>query len=285
MPQAGQRVETLPRVEEIAARIREAPPEVPDKRAEIARVVASIAETVRPRRIVLYGSWAYGTPTAESDVDLMVEMDGPGSPHDEGRRIQQAISSLPSRRVHVVVFTPKQVRRDLREHSFFMRDIMLKGIALYEREGMDADDEGLDDLDDDPNDDMPGIKHVTQRWLRTAERDYRIATRLLDDDDPDFNNACFHAQQSAEKNMKALLQEHAIEFPRTHNLAELADLAQSVIPELTSRGEELERLTECAVAARYIETDIKAAAANEAERIAAWVRALVRRSLGVPEDK
>ena len=83
--------------------------------------------------------------------------------------------------------------------------------------------------------------------------------------------------------MKALLQEHEIEFPRTHSLAELATLAGSVIPELASRKADLDRLTKCAVAARYIEIRIGASRANKAAQTAGWVRALIRRSLGVAD--
>ncbi len=285
MVQVDQRVVTMPRAEEIAASIQLAPPGVADIRDEIARVATFIAETFRPRRIMLYGSWAYGTPTPESDVDLMVEIATSGSAQEEGWRIQEAIPSSRTCRVQVVAYTSKQVRRDLREHSFFMRDIMLKGIALYERAGMDEDDEDLDDLDDVLADGISGIKHVTQRWLRVAERDYRLINLILMADDPDFNNACFHAQQSSEKYIKALLQEHEIEFPRTHHLVELAELAQSTIPDMASRQKDLRRMTKCAVAARYIEVGVKASRADEAARVAAWVRAMVRQSLSVPDDK
>ena len=183
MVDTSHRIETPPRVEEIVARIPEAPPGVTDIREEIARTAMFIAETFRPRRIMLYGSWAYGTPTPESDVDLMLEIETRGLSQDEQWRIQDAIPSSRICKIQIVVYSPKQVRRDLQEQSFFMRDIMLKGIALYERAGMEIDDD-LDDEDDEPNDYVPGLKRVTQRWLRVAERDHRAVNLFLMGDDP-----------------------------------------------------------------------------------------------------
>ena len=47
----------------------------------ILEFARKIAERFRPQRIILFGSYAYGTPTEDSDVDLMVVMPhrGPGS--------------------------------------------------------------------------------------------------------------------------------------------------------------------------------------------------------------
>jgi HEPN domain-containing protein/predicted nucleotidyltransferase len=285
MVQAQQPVATAPSVEAIAGRIRVPPPGVADKRIEIARTVAFIVERFRPRRVVLYGSWAYGTPRADSDVDLMVEMETSERSEVERERIQRAIPYSVCE-IQITVRTPRQVRIGLREHDFFIRDVLVKGLRLYERAGMECDEEDpddLDDLDDDASGSIPSIKHATRQWVRTAERDHRIVPLLLDVDDPDFNNACFHAQQAVEKYLKGLLQEHVIEFPRTHDLAVLAGLAQPVIPELVSRKDELKEMTKCAVVARYIYSEIDENLAQTAAQIAAWVRSLVRRSLGVED--
>lgn len=62
-------------------------------------------------------------------------------------------------------------------------------------------------------------------WIRRAENDLRNAehTLTLVHDCP-FDTVCFHAQQCAEKYLKALLLARGVRFPRTHDLLELRSL-------------------------------------------------------------
>ncbi|MGH2562241.1 MAG: nucleotidyltransferase domain-containing protein, partial [Thermomicrobiales bacterium] len=62
-------------------------------RDEIAGVAAIIAERFQPERIILFGSHAYGDPTVDSDVDLMVVMDTPLKPRDQAVRIRQTVGA------------------------------------------------------------------------------------------------------------------------------------------------------------------------------------------------
>lgn len=61
----------------------------------------------------------------------------------------------------------------------------------------------------------------------------------------------FHAQQAAEKSLKALLIRHQVEFGRTHNLGELLRLAEPVAPGIDQTLSEARALTPYAVTARY----------------------------------
>ena len=62
-------------------------------------------------------------------------------------------------------------------------------------------------------------------WLEKAEGDYATAGReLRARRRPNYDAACFHAQQTAEKYLKAFLQEHRVAFPKTHSLIELLEL-------------------------------------------------------------
>ena len=59
-------------------------------------------------------------------------------------------------------------------------------------------------------------------WLKKAENDLKTAERLLKMKDSDFIDAvCYHAQQSAEKHIKAYLIAKRINFPKSHDLTEL----------------------------------------------------------------
>jgi HEPN domain-containing protein len=70
----------------------------------------------------------------------------------------------------------------------------------------------------------------TTEWIEIAEGDFLTATREVAANLPNFNAACFHAQQCIEKYLKALLVEHNVAFPKTHQLGFLADL----LPQLSA---------------------------------------------------
>jgi HEPN domain-containing protein len=91
---------------------------------------------------------------------------------------------------------------------------------------------------------------------------------------------CFHAQQAAEKSLKAVLLAHEVEFPRTHNLRVLRDLLPptlAVVPEV----EQAVELSDYATMARYpgayepvIEEEYREAI-RLAEAVVTWARGLL----------
>ena len=62
------------------------------------------------------------------------------------------------------------------------------------------------------------------RWLRYANQDLRVIERLLSEDPVPAAPACWHAQQAAEKALKAALMLDGVEFPFTHDLNELREV-------------------------------------------------------------
>jgi HEPN domain-containing protein len=69
---------------------------------------------------------------------------------------------------------------------------------------------------------------------------------------PTYWTASFHAQQAAEKALKALLTRHQIEFARTHSIGELLQLAEPAAPRISTRRLDAARdLTRHAVVDRY----------------------------------
>jgi predicted nucleotidyltransferase len=119
-------------VERIAARIRDAPPDARPGRAQLAEVVAQIAETFRPERIVLFGSRAYGAPTEDSDVDLLVVMETDLRQPELAARIRQSLRLDPVFPLDIIVRLPAQIRLGLEEGDFFIEDVMTLGKTLYE---------------------------------------------------------------------------------------------------------------------------------------------------------
>jgi predicted nucleotidyltransferase len=78
-------------------------------REDIEAVARDIADKFRPERIILFGSYAYGTPTDDSDVDLLVVMDTDEDPISiAGRILSQA---MPGCLLDVIVRTPDELQR------------------------------------------------------------------------------------------------------------------------------------------------------------------------------
>jgi predicted nucleotidyltransferase len=97
--------------------------------AAIRRFARRIAERFGPEKIILFGSYAYGTPHAESDVDLLVIMPA-YDVVNQAIRICRAFERPFS--LDLIVRTPKQIARGLREDDWFLREIVEKGKILYE---------------------------------------------------------------------------------------------------------------------------------------------------------
>src|SRR5438552_11995089 len=101
-------------------------PNIP--RSAIRRFARQIAERFHPDKIMLFGSYAYGTPHAESDVDLLVIMPA----YDviaQAIRISGAFERLFSH--SIIVRTPQQIERGLKQNNWFLREIVEKGKVLY----------------------------------------------------------------------------------------------------------------------------------------------------------
>jgi HEPN domain-containing protein len=96
------------------------------------------------------------------------------------------------------------------------------------------------------------MKPITTEWVQKAEEDFATLELLWRQPRlvaPDV--VCFHAQQCVEKYLKARLQEAGLEFPKTHDLDKLLNLARVVEPLWDSWRARLSLLTDYAVESRY----------------------------------
>src|SRR6267143_1013662 len=106
---------------------RYASPNIPV--AAIRRFARRIAQRFQPDKIILFGSYAYGKPHEESDVDLLVIMRTKNA-IDQSIRISLAFERLFS--FDLIVRTPWQIERGLKDDDWFLREITEKGKVLYE---------------------------------------------------------------------------------------------------------------------------------------------------------
>jgi predicted nucleotidyltransferase len=99
----------------------------------IRAIARHIAEKFDPDEIILFGSHAYGKPTAWSDVDLLVVMDTPkGEEFEKSLEIRESLSSL-TFGLDVVVRSRKAIEKRKRLGDWFLVDVTEKGKVLYER--------------------------------------------------------------------------------------------------------------------------------------------------------
>ena len=98
--------------------------------SQIKAYCRTLAREFHPRKIILFGSYAYGTPTKDSDVDLLVIM-----PH-RGRSVDQVVNigtRIPAPfPMDLLVETPAYVRRRLALGCSFMKEVFTRGKVMYE---------------------------------------------------------------------------------------------------------------------------------------------------------
>ncbi len=98
--------------------------------AAIRKLARQIAERFQPERIILFGSYAYGQPHPDSDVDLLVVMPARNE-IDQACRIRLAVDHpFP---LDLIVRTPDNLRWRVKEGDWFLREITSRGKLLYEK--------------------------------------------------------------------------------------------------------------------------------------------------------
>jgi HEPN domain-containing protein len=127
------------------------------------------------------------------------------------------------------------------------------------------------------------MKPITLEWIEKAEGDWTSAQReYRARQRPNYDAACFHAQQCAEKYLKARLEEAGIAFNRTHNLTSLLTLALAVEPTWTVLQPYLNALNIYSVAFRYPGSSATKGNAANALKAGREVRRIVRQSFDLP---
>ena len=101
-------------------------------RATIAQVVDLLKACYQPERIVLFGSWAYGEPTADSDVDLLIVKQTEQPFHRRWAEVYQLVQPLVKGiDFSPFVMTPEEVAQQQRARDPFLEDILTRGETLY----------------------------------------------------------------------------------------------------------------------------------------------------------
>jgi uncharacterized protein len=96
----------------------------------IQRVARQIVHQFHLQKVVPFGSYAYGHPTEDSDVDILVVMDSEESPLRMAAQIAAAIEHPFS--LDIVVRAPEEFAAAVRRKGVFATEVATKGVTLYE---------------------------------------------------------------------------------------------------------------------------------------------------------
>jgi uncharacterized protein len=98
--------------------------------AAIRRYVREVVARFQPEKIILFGSYAYGRPHPDSDVDILVVMPARNE-IDQAVRIDRVVD--PTFPLDLIVRTPKNLAWRIEEGDSFLLEVMTKGKVLYEK--------------------------------------------------------------------------------------------------------------------------------------------------------
>jgi HEPN domain-containing protein/predicted nucleotidyltransferase len=217
---------------------------------EMSIIVDRLVNVYNPIRIYLFGSHAWGTPTADSDYDLCVIVEK--SEEKKWKRCligHDALSDVKRRAIDLVVYTASEFERAASHPSTLASPINLRGKLLYDQI-------------------PPTLSHwqvplqpkecysmleFHRAWIFKAQNDLKVAEIAIREDVTIADTAIFHTQQCAEKALKGFLAYNRSEIPRTHNLGELIDLCAAFDPDFAPLKPDADYLTPKAAEFRYFD--------------------------------
>ena len=98
----------------------------------IGAIVRKLVAELRPERIVLYGSYAYGEPDEDSDIDMLIVQETAASFIDRMVAAQEAVAELqPHVPFEPIVPTPGELAERIRRGDQFIRQILERGEVLH----------------------------------------------------------------------------------------------------------------------------------------------------------
>lgn len=98
---------------------------------KIRAVARRLGRQLRPKKVILFGSYAYGRPNADSDVDLFIIMPSRQRPVERAVLVSKMLHPRPFP-VDILVRTPQEVRQRLALGDSFIEEIVTHGKVLYE---------------------------------------------------------------------------------------------------------------------------------------------------------
>lgn len=229
---------------------------------ELTRV---LVDTLDPDRIILFGSRARGTAREDSDYDLAVEIDAPDyrELQSVAREAAQRAAGRAEVDIHLRQTGDVEARRD--DPGYMEWDIAREGIVLYT-------------APDRPRRvrERPPAKSSVVGWLDRTKIDLKMVDLGLGAPEIPWEGVCFHAQQAAEKYLKAAIVTAGIRPERTHKLAALVEQLRETGAALPDLRADCEALANYAVEIRYPDDTVTMPATrDEGERAVTAMRSII----------
>ncbi len=162
-------------------------------RQEIQATCDDIVRKFAPLQVILFGSYAYGTPTEDSDVDLLVVMDIPKSEYlNKAIEIRQCISYRFG--LDLLVRSPEEIAYRVSYNDWFLSEIAEKGEVLhgsnvcYSIKNLQGTHYGAGVL----RKERGCMNPLTLEWIGKAENDYAAVQQLLLASNPLHDIIYFH---------------------------------------------------------------------------------------------
>lgn len=224
--------------------------------ARLDAMVRAIADGVRPHRIILFGSRARGDHRADSDYDLVVELEFEWTWDEHSEMLGRVRDALrpaeDGASVDVLLRRPGEIEGRRDDPGYMDWDMARDGIILYPA---NADSAVLRPIPPSPGQvrERKPFESVKD-WLGRIDQDLRtIELNLNAGESAAWGAAGFHAQQAAEKFLKILLVERGVHPPKIHELDELIARVRDAGYDFPAFAAECKALNEYAVAIRYPE--------------------------------
>lgn len=99
---------------------------------QIEKILKRIVNKYKPEKVILFGSYAYGNPTEDSDLDLLVVKSSNLPRYKRAREIRKYLWGITDVPKDIIVYTPEEIDEWKGVKEAFITNIMKKGKILYE---------------------------------------------------------------------------------------------------------------------------------------------------------
>jgi len=99
---------------------------------QIGKIIKKIVDNYNPEKIILFGSYAYGHPTENSDLDLLVVKNSDLPRYKRAREIRKCLWGITDIPKDIIVYTQKEIDDWEKVEEAFITSVLKKGKVLYE---------------------------------------------------------------------------------------------------------------------------------------------------------